>query len=191
MKNSLQNTSTSNDFLATDENFLNGIAKFMVILGGIGMVFFGFAYFFPQKWCEWATISLWGSNSKVNPFVSMLNLCMAALALGFSLHIRSKLGWGIAQSVLLMLSFFFGLLIFIFSNNLLRFVYANEEQKKAMNPIIESLLTNVCLEILCLGMMLYLSLKSTRKAFFEVVTTADAENLPQGESDYPQARLSD
>jgi len=187
----VQTTKHTNDFLASDQNFLNGIAKMMVILGGVGMVFFGMAYFFPQKWCEWATISLWGSNSKVNPFVSMLNLCMAALALGFSLHIRTKLGWGIAQSVLLLLSFFFGLLIFIFSNNLARLANMEDEQKKAMSPIIESLLTNVCLEVLCVGMMLYLGLKSTRKFFFEPITTADGENLPQGESDYQQARLSD
>lgn len=183
--------STSPDLLATDRNFLNGIARIMVILGGVGIVFFGMAYIFHQKWCEWATFSLWGNNSKVNPFISMINLCMAALALGFSLHIRSKLGWLIAQSVLLMLSFFFGLLIFIFSNSLFRFLYADEEQRKAMSPIIESLLTNVCFWILCVGMMAYLSLKSTRASFFELPTTTDVENLPQAESDYPAAHLSD
>lgn len=187
----MQTTPPTSDFLSTDDNFLNGIARIMVILGGIGIVFFGMAYFFHQKWCEWATISLWGSNSKVNPYISMINLCMAALALGFSLHIRSKLGWLIAQSVLLMLSFFFGLLIFIFSSNLFRFMYADEEQRKAMSPIIESLLTNVCFWILCVGMMAYLSLKSTRKAFFEVPTTTNAENSPQAESDYPSVRLLD
>lgn len=145
-------------FLASDSEFLRRLSWVLLIIGFLGGICNLFYLILPLPWLYFFQLNVWGSGDTHDAAISNLNLNLAIIALGFSLSLRSRLSWYIAQILLILLLLLFTILTLLFISTFLNLKISATDNTTHLAPIIEAILTNLCFSIFCMSLCWYLFL---------------------------------
>ncbi len=154
--------------LAEDANKLF-IQKSILTLswgGGISICLHLIAWGFTGHSFSPLTLPLWGTTD-INTAYPAINFSITALAVAYSLSLFSRMGWFVAVFLLGLQGLLFAMLTAYLVSDLGKMQASSDVGQLGLSHIIESLTLNICLLILVISSIIYLSLPSVKSFFAE------------------------
>ncbi|MFN0202524.1 MAG: hypothetical protein ACKVTZ_13450 [Bacteroidia bacterium] len=151
------------DFLHSDQAFVPWLSWMLLGVGFLGGISNLLYILYPTRLLYFFQVSIWGNTDSREAALSNLNICLALIVLGFSLSLRSRMGWLIGQILLTLLTLLFLVLSVLFFSTFFSLKPTTSSESIDTSPIIEAILTNLCFFSLSLMLWLYLCLPNVRK----------------------------
>lgn len=149
-----------------DKQFIQKIIFLLSWGGGISLCLHLISWVITGHALHILELPLWGSVH-INTAYPAINFSITAAAIAYSLSLYSRIGWFVAVFLLSLQGLLFAVLTTYLISDLWKMSHYSDVGSLGISPIVESLTLNICLLILVISSILYLSIPAVRAFFRE------------------------